>query len=618
MAVAKGIGIPESSKYWITRELDHIASTELTEMEIAARMEELYAIAEQQVKDEIMKTYGNFANKSGLPKDEIFELVEDYDIKAMERKIEDLMKQAAQRKKAGKKLADQDIKDLQKYNLTMRANRLEYLKANIELEQLRARMDIATLQEEEYIKSAMAEYKRQSGILGMTIDGAPSTINQIVNASFLSATWDERLWGNFDSLRQELNKKLTAGITQGLNPRPLAKSLEKAFGVSKYEAERLMITELSRIRAEVFKDSMDQAGFTEYEYLAEPSACDICLYLDGKTFKIKDMEIGVNMYPMHPFCKCATAGHESREDFEAELKRLGLDKLPGEDMAGLTLDDREQYQSNITNRFESALMNDNPEIYANKPTRINNLEAMERLVENLPDDELKVLDWLTGKSAGDDYYSRDRGSYNRGRDHINMNFNTGIGASETNINYPDSFNTYMHEQFHRLDGYFKVTSNNSRLQGVMENDFIGFVNRNLGTFNYDDFEEMMMLIGDPDEKMEVVRSIKKGILGLQVDVPGAYSRKVKRAASSFTDSLGGATHGYVDVIDMGYYGHETDYYSDRGIRLAMSEAWAGYGEHRFIHDDMSKKIYKNVFQGTQKEFETYFKEIVRKIDAGEM
>ena len=43
--------------------------------------------------------------------------------------------------------------------------------------------------------------------------------------------------------------------------------------------------------------------------------CPICKELDGKIFKVKDMECGQNAPPMHPNCHCATAPHYDSKSF---------------------------------------------------------------------------------------------------------------------------------------------------------------------------------------------------------------------------------------------------------------------------------------------------------------
>ena len=67
---------------------------------------------------------------------------------------------------------------------------------------------------------------------------------------------------------------------------------------------------------------MLKSGFEEYEFLANSGCCNVCKRLDGKHFKIKDMEPGVNAPPMHERCRCSVAAWEDTEEYEAWLDCL--------------------------------------------------------------------------------------------------------------------------------------------------------------------------------------------------------------------------------------------------------------------------------------------------------
>src|SRR5690625_7101452 len=77
-------------------------------------------------------------------------------------------------------------------------------------------------------------------------------------------------------------------MVKDLNTRDTARSIRDQFDVSDDNSERLMVTEQARIRTAVFEDSANQMGFTEYEYIAEPTACKICAPLNGEIFKLKE------------------------------------------------------------------------------------------------------------------------------------------------------------------------------------------------------------------------------------------------------------------------------------------------------------------------------------------
>jgi len=171
---------------------------------------------------------------------------------------------------------------------------------------------------------ARAEYERLSGILGQTIEYNERSLRTIVNASFLNATWSDRLWDNQDALRQELDRLLNRGIVQGINPRQLARELRENFDSSIYNSERLLRSELGRLQIQVQEDSYKQADISQYEIIVEPDGCDYCQSFDGKVFNVEDMEVSVNAPIFHPNCRCSTSAYVSRETFERDLEARGL------------------------------------------------------------------------------------------------------------------------------------------------------------------------------------------------------------------------------------------------------------------------------------------------------
>ena len=87
-----------------------------------------------------------------------------------------------------------------------------------------------------------------------------------------------------------------------------------------------MRTESSRIQGEIAISNYKKEGITEYEWVAEPSACDICAPLDGKRFKVKGADVGNDkhpLFPMHPNCRCAIVPVPmDREEYNAWLDHI--------------------------------------------------------------------------------------------------------------------------------------------------------------------------------------------------------------------------------------------------------------------------------------------------------
>src|SRR5690625_2430398 len=306
----------ETNEYWRQRELRHIQENIRNDEQIARRLRQLHLRAMENIESEIEAFYGRYATFEGLTMEEVRKRVTRLDIERYERKARRYVKDFEFTRIANE--------EMRLYNVTMRINRLQLLKANIHLELLAMTSEEQRILYEVMTESARAEYERLSGILGQTLTYNEQMLATIVNASFLSATWSDRLWDNQDALRQELDRLLNRGIVQGINPRQLARELRENFDSSIYNSERLLRSELGRLQIQVQEDSYKQADISQYEIIVEPDGCDYCQSFDGKVFNVEDMEVSVNAPIFHPNCRCSTSAYVSRETFERDLEARGL------------------------------------------------------------------------------------------------------------------------------------------------------------------------------------------------------------------------------------------------------------------------------------------------------
>ena len=267
------------------------------------------------IEKEINGFYARYAKKEGITMAEAKKRVAKLDIEAYERKAAKYVKE--------KNFSEQANEEMRLYNLTMKVNRLELLKANIGLELVSGFDELQKFFEERLDERAINEFERQAGILGKSVRSAENKAHSIVNASFHNARYSDRIWMYQDMLKAELDSLLSEGIIQGRNARVLARHLRRRFDVSQYNAERLMITELSRVQTEAQRQSFERNGYEEYTFLAEGTACPVCRALNNRVFKVAKMLPGTNAPPLHPLCRCSTAAYMSRDEFEALVRTFG-------------------------------------------------------------------------------------------------------------------------------------------------------------------------------------------------------------------------------------------------------------------------------------------------------
>ena len=303
-----------SKDYWQKREDEALKHYIRDEKAYEKELHRIYGDMLDSVQEQINSFYGKYAAAEGITIAEAKRRVRKLDIAAYERKAAKYVRE--------KNFSKQANEEMRLYNLTMKINRFEMLKANIGLELIAGHDELEKFMEEILQGRTVEELERQAGILGKTVRDNAKSANAIVNSSFHNAKFSDRIWMHQSLLRDDLDKLLQSGLIQGKNPRVLAREIKKKFDVSTYNAERLMRTELARVQTEAQKQSFERNGFEKYEFIVNSGCCSVCQGLSGKRFRVEKMMPGENAPPMHPHCRCSTAAYEDSKEYEAWLDYL--------------------------------------------------------------------------------------------------------------------------------------------------------------------------------------------------------------------------------------------------------------------------------------------------------
>lgn len=282
--------------YWKKRiEAEQLAKIE-RDASLADEMTRLYDYHFKELEKEIQAFEQRYMDKNNIPLSELKARVSEMDVRAFEEK--------AKRYVAEKNFSARANAELSLYNLKMKTSRLELLQYQMDLEMLALTNGEHKLTEkflnDEYIK----ELENQAGLLGRSV----LSTNQIaqvaqvtINTPFKGAVWSDNLWKRQEALRGIVAKMTEEYLLRGKNPTGMIAEIRREFDVSANQAKRLAVTEGARVASEAQKQAYIANGYDEYEFISEPSACGLCKPLDGKIFKVKDMEPGLNASPVHPF-----------------------------------------------------------------------------------------------------------------------------------------------------------------------------------------------------------------------------------------------------------------------------------------------------------------------------
>lgn len=153
-----------------------------------------------------------------------------------------------------------------------------------------------------------------------------SRIKAILSTNWSGQMFSERVWDNTNALADGLKHDMLVGIMAGKSEQHMADDIMNRCGVGAFEARRLVRTETTCVANMAELYGYKELDIDEYEFSAclDNRTSDLCRELDGKVFKRNSAQAGVNLPPMHPFCRSTTLPVlPSEEDLDKELAELG-------------------------------------------------------------------------------------------------------------------------------------------------------------------------------------------------------------------------------------------------------------------------------------------------------
>lgn len=321
--------------YWNNRDkerFEYIRQNLADDKAFNASLEKYYQRTIDTINKDIQSELQSFATRDGVSLAEARKKVSKADVRQFEAEAKKVVKEADKMRKKGKRVGYSDFSDevnerMRLYNVTMRINRLEYLKSLIGVRLIELGVDINAELNVKLDEDTRNEFERQSGILaGAGMADAmdwwtEENVQKIVMSSTRSANFSARIWSNVDVLKSELEKQLSRVLISGENPKATAKEfykhMTKDVGNMRAAAERIARTESARCQTQATLESFKQYDVKYCRWIAEPRACAVCKEIASHNggygrgvYLVKD----VPTLPQHPNCRCALSAHWIDED----------------------------------------------------------------------------------------------------------------------------------------------------------------------------------------------------------------------------------------------------------------------------------------------------------------
>lgn len=152
-------------------------------------------------------------------------------------------------------------------------------------------------------------------------------LNIILTSPFADNVYDKRMINNMNKYGELIRQAIADGYKEGKSRWLIVKELEEVTDYSKKALDRLVRTETTNFSNRATMEGYREAGIDKYIYLAtlDSRTSSLCRELDGKVFEREKAEIGVNMPPMHPYCRSTTIAYYN-DDVLKKMKRRARGK----------------------------------------------------------------------------------------------------------------------------------------------------------------------------------------------------------------------------------------------------------------------------------------------------
>lgn len=156
------------------------------------------------------------------------------------------------------------------------------------------------------------------GVVGMIADWnilRKEFVDRAINAPISGSTFSSRIWQNTNDLANRIYNDVLDCIRNGTRPNEIWRKIKNDYGVSAYQAKRLVNTELAKVVNDAQLEVYRNSGVVKkvmWSATLESNTCDVCADNDGKIFDLDDAP----HLPEHPNCRCALVpvveGYEPR------------------------------------------------------------------------------------------------------------------------------------------------------------------------------------------------------------------------------------------------------------------------------------------------------------------
>lgn len=303
----------DSESYWIKRAEEREQEwNKKSKGTIERELANYYKQALLRIEDDIAVLYGRFTKDNKLTYAEASKMLTSNEFKQWQMSMEDYLNTITDSK--DNKL----LLELNTLVMRKRISRLDKLYGDT----LKNLYKLGTETEKSITEFLTGAYKdnyyknlfdigKSISIKSSAIEVDDKKVSKVLNSSWSGKNYSERIWKNTDNLAKLIKHEITDGFHRGVSINKMAKLVQQRMNVGKYEATRLVRTEMNYVQNKAALDSIKDSDMKYYIFLAtlDKKTSTVCRAHDRKVYPVDGATPGTNMPPLHPHCRSTIAGN---------------------------------------------------------------------------------------------------------------------------------------------------------------------------------------------------------------------------------------------------------------------------------------------------------------------
>lgn len=295
--------IKNNSNYWEKRALENKLSAIENEEDYLRRISSIYDHANKQIDEKLARVYARYAKENNLTLEEAYKQLP----KKMETEYKkDVMDYVNKAKDPSYKqyLLNQSIMHKHSVLDQLRTEMRDVI-YDIDVEETGGKFLEKIFTDSNY----RAQYSNN--------EEAFAKVDKEKIQNLLKENWSgggnfsELIWKDREKLVKALDDIVMKGLATGDNYDKMSDKLAKRMDTSKSNAKRLIMTESARMENEGLLSYYQRIGAKQLIFVAtlDMKTSEICRAMDGTIIPIEDAKIGLNVPPLHPYCRSVISPH---------------------------------------------------------------------------------------------------------------------------------------------------------------------------------------------------------------------------------------------------------------------------------------------------------------------